>query len=86
MELLVDIFRGLLYITGSLILIMLIASIIMTPFKKIKMNKAKKELLYNIKKSLDEACEELRKEIEKQEAESLKNKPKTKKNNKKEEK
>lgn len=77
MELLVDIFRGLLYITGSLILIMLIASIITAPFREARKNKAKKELLDNIKKNLDEACEELKKEIERQEQESLKNnKPK----------
>lgn len=77
MELLVDIFRGLLYITGSLILIMLIASIITAPFRETRKNKAKKELLDNIKKNLDEACEELKKEIERQEQESLKNnKPK----------
>ena len=77
MELLVDIFRGLLYITGSLILIMLIASIITTPFREARKNKAKKELLDNIKKNLNEACEELKKEIERQEQESLKNnKPK----------
>lgn len=77
MELLVDIFRGLLYITGSLILIMLIASIITAPFREARKNKAKKELLANIKNCLDEACEELKKEIERQEQESLKNnKPK----------
>lgn len=77
MELLVDIFRCLLYITGSLILIMLIASIITAPFREARKNKAKKELLNNIKKNLDEACEELKKEIEIQEQESLKNnKPK----------
>ena len=77
MELLVDIFRGLLYITGSLILIMLIVNIITAPFREARKNKAKRELLDNIKKNLDEACEELKKEIERQEQESLKNnKPK----------
>lgn len=77
MELLVDIFRSLLYITGSLILIMLIVNIITAPFREVRKNKAKKELLDNIKKNLNEACEELKREIERQEQESLKNnKPK----------